>query len=120
MPKSAILFILASILKFTSSSDWVVDGVLECKENIHGLGEFSFLLQEAIIHFYERDYGQDSIVDPDDLLDGPVLTDIMGHFLVKKRGVYEMTGTPDPYLQIDHLCYTPTSKKPLRMVKINT
>nr|CAD2142494.1 unnamed protein product [Meloidogyne enterolobii] len=116
MPKSAILFILASIFKFSSSSDWVVDGVLECKENIHGLGEFSHLLQEAIIHFYERGRGHGGIGDPDDLLDGPVLTDIMGHFQVKaERGVYEMVTTPDPYLQIDHLCYTPTSKKPLRM-----
>ncbi|CAK5102806.1 unnamed protein product [Meloidogyne enterolobii] len=119
MPKSAILFILALIFKFSSSSKWEVDGVVECKENIHGLGEFSHLLQEAVIHLYERDYGPDSSIDPDDLLDGPVLTDIMGHFQVKARGVYEMTATPDPYIQIDHLCYTPTYKQPLRMVKIN-
>uniref|UniRef100_A0A914M1B2 Uncharacterized protein n=1 Tax=Meloidogyne incognita TaxID=6306 RepID=A0A914M1B2_MELIC len=96
MPKSAILFILALIFKFSSSSKWVVDGVVDCKENIHGL--------------------DGGIGDPDDYLDGPVLTDIMGHFQVKAhRGVYETFTTPDPYLQIDHLCYTPTSKQPLRM-----
>nr|CAD2177623.1 unnamed protein product [Meloidogyne enterolobii] len=39
----------------------------------------------------------------------------MGHFQVKARGVYETFTTPDPYIQIDHLCYTPTHKQPLRM-----
>jgi len=60
MLKSAMLFMLISLFKFSSSPisiNWVIDGDVECKENIHGLGEFSFLLQEAIIRFYERDGG---------------------------------------------------------------
>jgi len=57
MLKSALLLILVSFFKFASPIEWKIDGVVECKENIHGLGEFSFLLQEATVNFYERDYG---------------------------------------------------------------
>uniref|UniRef100_A0A915NDC8 Transthyretin-like family protein n=1 Tax=Meloidogyne floridensis TaxID=298350 RepID=A0A915NDC8_9BILA len=117
-----MLFMLISLFKFSSSPisiNWVIDGDVECKENIHGLGEFSFLLQEAIIHFYERDGGKSGFagfIDSDtDLLEGKyVLTDSLGHFQVKGYK-YQSFGTLDPYLQIDHQCYTPTIKQPLRM-----
>jgi len=110
MLKSALLLILVSFFKFASPIEWKIDGVVECKENIHGLGEFSFLLQEATVNFWERDWP-----DPDDHKDGPALTDSFGHFHVE--GHEFETFSVEPYLEIDHQCYTPTSKQPLLNVK---
>uniref|UniRef100_A0A1I8B676 Uncharacterized protein n=1 Tax=Meloidogyne hapla TaxID=6305 RepID=A0A1I8B676_MELHA len=108
MLKSAQQFLVFSFIHLSYGADWVIDGDIECKEIIHGFGEFSFLLQEAIIRFYEQDNGQNAIVDKDDdLLFGKhVLTDSFGHFNVKGHD-YENICCLEPYLQIDHLCYTP-------------
>uniref|UniRef100_A0A1I8BYT8 Secreted protein n=1 Tax=Meloidogyne hapla TaxID=6305 RepID=A0A1I8BYT8_MELHA len=102
------IFSFIQISKAQVSANWDINGVVECKENIHGIGEFSFLLQEATIRFYE----DDMMFDDDLLKGGYVLTDGNGQFVVKGYA-YENAGILEPYLQIDHYCYTPTLDQPI-------